>query len=81
MSWLNAAVFLAALLLAAPLLARYMQAVFEGSLRLWGEQLIYRWGGIDPDHEMGWAEYALAALAFSLITTLAAYGILRTQQW
>jgi potassium-transporting ATPase potassium-binding subunit len=81
MPWLNAAVFLAILLLAAAALARYMQAVFEGRIRLWGEAAIYRWCGIDPQREMGWAEYALAAIAFSLVTTLAAYAILRTQQW
>jgi potassium-transporting ATPase potassium-binding subunit len=81
MPWLNAAVFLAVLLLAASPLARYMQAVFEGRLRLWGESAIYRWCGIDPQHEMGWPEYAVAALVFSLVATLAAYAIMRTQQW
>ncbi len=58
-----------------------MQAVFEGRLRLWGESVVYGWCGIDPEHEMGWAEYAIAALAFSLVATLAAYAIMRTQQW
>lgn len=58
-----------------------MQAVFEGRLRLWGEATIYRSCGIDPAHEMGWAEYTVAALVFSLVTTLAAYAIMRTQQW
>jgi K+-transporting ATPase ATPase A chain len=81
MPWLNAAVFLTILLLAAAALARYMQAVFEGRLRLWGEAAIFRWCGIDPKREMGWAEYATAAIALSLVTTLAAYAIMRTQQW
>jgi K+-transporting ATPase ATPase A chain len=81
MPWLNAAVFLALLLLAASPLARYMHAVFEGRLRWRGEAAIYRWCGIDAAREMGWAEYAFAALAFSLIATLAAYAIMRTQQW
>jgi K+-transporting ATPase ATPase A chain len=79
--WLNAVVFLALLLLAAAPLARYMQTVFEGRLRLWGEATILLWCGIDPGHEMGWAEYAVAALVLSLVTTLAAYAILRTQEW
>jgi potassium-transporting ATPase potassium-binding subunit len=79
--WINAAVFLTLLLLAAGPLARYMQAVFEGRLRLRGEATLYRWCGIDPEHEMGWAEYAIAALAFSLVATLAAYAIMRTQRW
>ncbi|MGB8910342.1 MAG: potassium-transporting ATPase subunit KdpA [Candidatus Cybelea sp.] len=81
MPWINAAVFLAILLVAAPPLARYMQAVFDGRLRLWGETVLYRFCGVDPEREMGWAEYALAAIALSLVTTLAAYAIMRTQQW
>jgi K+-transporting ATPase ATPase A chain len=79
--WLNAVVFLAVLLLAALLLARYMQLVFEGRIRWKPEAAIYRWCGIDPQREMGWVEYAAAALIFSLVTTLAAYAIMRTQQW
>jgi K+-transporting ATPase ATPase A chain len=81
MPWLNAAVFLALLLLAASPLARYMQAVFEGRLRWRGEVAIYRSCGIDAAREMGWAEYAFAALALSLVATLTAYAIMRTQQW
>ncbi|MGA2759463.1 MAG: potassium-transporting ATPase subunit KdpA [Candidatus Cybelea sp.] len=78
---MNAAVLIALLLLAAAPLARYMQAVFEGRMRWKGEAAIYRWCGIDAVREMGWAEYAFAALSLSLVATLAAYAILRTQQW
>ncbi|MGA8473701.1 MAG: potassium-transporting ATPase subunit KdpA [Candidatus Cybelea sp.] len=81
MPWLNAAVLLALLLLAAGPLARYMQAVFEGRLRWKAEAVLFRWCGIDPEHEMGWAEYIVAALVFSLVATLTAYSIMRTQQW
>ncbi len=81
MPWLNAAVFIAVLLLAAAPLARYMQAIFEGRLRWKAEAAIYRWCGIDAAREMGWAEYTFAALALSLVATLAAYAIMRTQQW
>jgi len=81
MPWLNAAVFLALLLLAASPLARYMQAVFEGRLRWRGEAAIYRWCGIDAAREMGWAEYTFAALALSLVATLTAYAFMQTQQW
>jgi K+-transporting ATPase ATPase A chain len=79
--WINAVVFLAMLLLAAAPLASYMQAVFEGRLRLWGEAALFRICGIDPEREMGWPEYAVTALVLSLVTTLAAYAIMRTQQW
>ena len=81
MPWLNAVVFLAVLVLAATPLARYMQAVFEGRFHWKGEAALYRLCGVDPEHEMGWTEYAVAALIFSLVTTLAAYAIMRTQQW
>jgi K+-transporting ATPase ATPase A chain len=81
MPWLNAAIFLVVLLPSAVLVARYMQAVFEGRLRLWGEPRLYRVCGIDATLEMGWAEYAIAALAFSFVATLAGYAILRTQHW
>jgi K+-transporting ATPase ATPase A chain len=74
-------VFLAVLLLAAGPLARYTQAVFEGRLRWKAETVLFRWCGIDPEHEMGWAEYTVAALVFSLVATLTAYAIMRTQQW
>jgi K+-transporting ATPase ATPase A chain len=79
--WLNAVVLLAVLLLAAGPLARYMQAVFEGRLHWKAETVLFRWCGIDPEHEMGWAEYTVAALVFSLVATLTAYAIMRTQQW
>jgi K+-transporting ATPase ATPase A chain len=79
--WLNAVVFLAVLLLAAGPLARYMQAVFEGRLHWKAETVLFRWCGIDPEHEMGWAQYTVAALVFSLVATLTAYAIMRTQHW
>jgi K+-transporting ATPase ATPase A chain len=79
--WINAVVFLAILLLAAAPLARYMQAIFEGRLRLWGEAALFRICGIDPEREMGWPEYAVTALVLSLVATLGAYAIMRTQQW
>jgi potassium-transporting ATPase potassium-binding subunit len=81
MPWLNAAVFLVVLLVAAAPLARYMQRLFEAPVRWRAEALFYRWCGVDPEHEMGWAEYTFAALALSLVATLAGYAIMRTQQW
>jgi K+-transporting ATPase ATPase A chain len=81
MPWLNACVFLLTLLLAALPLARYMHAVFEGRLACKAEALCYRICGIDAAREMRWSEYARAVILFSLVTTLAAYAIMRTQQW
>lgn len=58
-----------------------MQAVFEGRLHWRGEAAVYRLCSIDPEHQMGWGEYAFAAIVFSLVATLASYTIMRTQQW
>jgi len=81
MAWLNAAFFMVVLLLLAGPLARYMQNVFEGRIRWRFETLLYRWCGVDPHQEMSWAEYTMAALALTVLTTALAYLIMRTQQW
>lgn len=79
--WLNAAVLVVLLLLLAAPLARYLQMIFTGTRVNRIDAALYRVCGIDPAREMTWQEYALAAIAFSLVTTLAAYLIMRTQQW
>ena len=43
------------------------------------EKAIYRVVGVDPDREQRWTGYALALLAFSLVSTLGLYLLLRTQ--
>lgn len=45
----------------------------------WLERLIYRLIGVDCEAEMSWSEYALALLAFSLVSTLFSFAILRLQ--
>jgi K+-transporting ATPase ATPase A chain len=61
-----------------------MAGVYEG----WGasirwlapvERAIYRLCGIDPDLEMTWSRYALTLLGFSLLGTLALFGLQRLQ--
>jgi len=87
MAWLNAAVLLAVLLLLAFPLARHMQAVFDGQTtwlsRALGplERAVYRLCNVDPAVEMSWVEYALCALALSLVGTAALYAIVRMQAW
>jgi potassium-transporting ATPase potassium-binding subunit len=87
MPWLNAVVFLAALLCLAYPLARYLQSTFQGE-RTWlspvlgpVERAIYRVCGIDPATEMSWGQYAGAAIALTLAGTAVLYVILRTQFW
>src|SRR5579885_621682 len=43
------------------------------------ERLIYRLAGVDADKEMRWTGYALALLAFSMISMLFTYALLRLQ--
>jgi K+-transporting ATPase ATPase A chain len=45
----------------------------------WLERGIYRVARIDPKEEMGWRQYALAALLFNAVGFLAVYCILRLQ--
>jgi K+-transporting ATPase ATPase A chain len=71
--------------IAAPLLARYLAATFRGDaapgdrIFLPIERLVYRATGIDPDSSWSWRAYALAVLAFGLVSTLFLYAVLRLQ--
>jgi potassium-transporting ATPase potassium-binding subunit len=85
--WLQLGLYVAVLLLLVKPLGAYMAAVYEGratrAQRIGGplERLIYRGAGVDPAHDMGWIEYALAMLWFNLAGALAVYGLQRLQQW
>jgi potassium-transporting ATPase potassium-binding subunit len=71
----------------APLLGRYLAATFRsGGGRRPGdrvflpvENLVYRALGTDPESSWSWRSYALAVLAFGLVSTLLLYVILRLQ--
>ena len=43
------------------------------------ERVIYRLTGVDERHEMRWTEYALAMLAFSVVSMLVLYALQRLQ--
>jgi len=45
------------------------------------ERLIYRLGGVTPDSEMNWKEYAWTLLLFNLLGFLAVYALQRFQLW
>src|SRR5215469_14364284 len=69
----------------APLLGRYLAAVFGGGkapgdrIFLPVERLTYRALRISPESSWTWRAYALAVLAFGLLSTLLLYLILRLQ--
>ncbi|WP_029049513.1 potassium-transporting ATPase subunit KdpA [Cupriavidus sp. amp6] len=79
--------YLAILLACAPFLGRYLRrAVEDGNyaLTVWGrplERLLYRLGGVRADTEMGWKQYTIAVLAFSLLGVVAVYALQRVQGW
>ena len=81
--WLQIGLFLLAVLAVTRPLGLYMTRVFERR-RTWLdpvlrpiERLVYRLTGVDETHEMRWSEYAVTMLAFSVVSMVALYGILR----
>jgi len=70
---------------AAPLLGKYLAATFKGGrapgdrVFLPVERLVYRTLGVDPEASWTWRAYALAVLAFGLVSALLLYAILRLQ--
>jgi len=69
----------------APLLGRYLAATFRGErapgdrVFLPVERLIFRLAGVDPENSWTWRSYALAVLAFGVVSTLFLYVLLRLQ--
>ncbi|MBI3911232.1 MAG: potassium-transporting ATPase subunit KdpA [Armatimonadetes bacterium] len=83
--WAQIALFSLILLVLTKPLGLYMARVFQGE-RTWldpvlgpVERLVYRLFGVDPREDMRWTTYALALLAFSLVSMLFTYAILRLQ--
>jgi K+-transporting ATPase ATPase A chain len=83
--------FLAALLALGYPLGAYMADALQGTgrgaaalaRRFLGpvESGIYRLCGVRADEEMGWLQYALAILLFSVLGALAVYALQRLQAW
>ena len=79
--WLQIALFVAIVLLVTKPLGLYLTAVYEGRVRWLApiERGLYRAAGIDPDTDQHWTEYAAAMLAFSAVSMLLTYAVLRLQ--
>lgn len=85
-SWLQFALYVAALLLVTKPLGLYLVQVLDGRGRTFldpvikpFERLTYRLCGIDPEREQGWRGYAGSVLAFSVVGILFTYFVLRYQ--
>jgi potassium-transporting ATPase potassium-binding subunit len=85
--WLQISLFIAAVLLLANPMGRYLTRVFERRKTLFDpvlvpcERLLYRLTGIQPDREMKWTEYAFAMFIFSAATMVLTYLVERLQHW
>jgi K+-transporting ATPase ATPase A chain len=83
--WLQLSALTVLLLATAPPLGSYIAKVYGGGdapadrVFLPVERLIYRTCRIDPESEQPWRVYALALLAFSVVSFLALYGLQRVQ--
>src|SRR5580692_5268909 len=83
--WLQFVLLGVLILISTPILGRYMYRVYftdkapGDRFFLPVENLIYRICGVDPDSEQRWRSYALAMLAFSLVSVLFTYALLRLQ--
>ncbi|MHB9131452.1 MAG: potassium-transporting ATPase subunit KdpA [Armatimonadota bacterium] len=77
--------FIIALLALTKPIGAYMARVYAGERTLLDpvlrpiERLLYRAVGIDPNREMRWTSYTLAFLAFSMVSVVVLYALLRLQ--
>ncbi|HTD37518.1 MAG TPA: potassium-transporting ATPase subunit KdpA [Candidatus Limnocylindrales bacterium] len=83
--WLQAALIFAIVCALVRPAGAYMARVFEGE-RVWltpalapVERAIYRVSRVDPSREMGWKSYAFSVIAFSLVSFVYLYALLRLQ--
>ncbi len=84
--WSQLAVFIGILLMLTKPIGIYLVQVldidgkpFLGPVLRPLERLLYRLFGLDPKKEQSWQEYTISLLAFSLVSLLATYAILRLQ--
>jgi K+-transporting ATPase ATPase A chain len=83
--WVQILVFFALIVAVARPLGVYMFRVFEGEKkplpRVLGpvERFFFRLSGVDASREQTWVEYAVSLLAFSAISLIVTYAILRLQ--
>lgn len=83
--WIILGALVGLVLIAAPRLGRYLAAVLSPDpapgdrVFLPIERLVYRSVGVDSSREQRWTGYAFSLLAFSLVSVLALYGVLRFQ--
>ena len=73
------AFLVAALLVTAPLLGRYLAHVYTSPRHLAAERVTYRALRLDPDADQTWRTYALGVLGFSLVSVVVLFALARLQ--
>src|SRR5450759_3784253 len=74
-----------AVLIATPIIGRYIYRVMEGERTFLSrvirpvERFVYRVCGIDESAEQSWKAYAVAVLTFAVVAIVAGYVVLRLQ--
>ncbi len=76
---LQAGALVAALALVHRPFGDYLARVYASPRHLRVERWIYRMVGVDPDAEQRWGTYLRGVLAFSLVSVLGLYALLRLQ--
>ncbi|HWD21481.1 MAG TPA: potassium-transporting ATPase subunit KdpA [Verrucomicrobiae bacterium] len=86
--WLQLALYIIVLGLITKPVGLYLCRVLDAGGRTWLDPLLrplerrtYRLMGVDPGKEHNWRQYTVAMLAFSLVSCLFTYAILRLQKW
>src|SRR5690349_20985627 len=83
--WAQIALFSLLILAATKPMGLFMARVFEGEPTWLDpvlgpiERLFYKLMGVDPKQDMKWTTYAFAMLAFSVVTLVFTYPLLRLQ--
>jgi K+-transporting ATPase ATPase A chain len=77
--WLQVAAVLLVIAAVHVPLGNYLARTFTGRRHLRVETVLYRVMRVDPDADQRWTTYAGSLLAFSALSTLLLYGLLRLQ--
>lgn len=83
--WLQIVLFAVVLLVLTKPVGSYIHLVLEGSNRFFVplltpfERFTYKLFGVDERKDMTWTEYAFALIAFSLVSLVFSYAVLRLQ--
>ena len=83
--WLQILLFLLLVFLVAKPMGIFMTRVFNREKTFMDpmlrpvERLLYRFTGVDENHEMRWTEYAIAMLLFSMVSMVVLYLMERVQ--